>query len=78
MVDGPNTMLFNVRADMGERNDLAKERLDIARKLRPLLTAWEADVDAEAKTSPNFQEPAAAPGAAGRGAGRGRGTTPEK
>jgi len=77
MVDGPNTMLFNVRTDMAERNDLAKDRLDIVRKLRPLITAWEEDVDAEAKSSANYQAPAAAP-AGGRGAGApgGRGAAP--
>ena len=78
LVDGAGTFLFNVRTDLGERNDLAKERLDIARKLRPLIAEWEKDVDSEAKTSGNVVEPAAAPGrggagrgGAGRGAGRG-------
>jgi arylsulfatase A-like enzyme len=49
---GPNgpELLFNLRQDMGERHDVAKERQDIARSLRPLIAAWEADVDAEAKT----------------------------
>jgi arylsulfatase A-like enzyme len=45
LVDGPNTMLFNVRDDVGERNDLARTRQDIARRLRPLIAAWEKDVD---------------------------------
>jgi arylsulfatase A-like enzyme len=70
MVDGPNTMLFNVRTDMGERNDLAKDRLDIVRRLRPLIAAWEEDVDAEAKMSPNAPPAAEAAGRGGRG-GRG-------
>jgi arylsulfatase A-like enzyme len=51
MIDGPNTMLFNVRTDLGERNDLAATRQDIVAKLFPLIGAWEADVDAEAKAS---------------------------
>jgi hypothetical protein len=42
-------MLFNLRAGVGERNNLIGQRTDIARRLRPLLAAWEADVDAEAK-----------------------------
>jgi len=42
-------MLFNLRADIGERNNLVGQRGDIARKLEPLITAWQKDVDAEAK-----------------------------
>ena len=54
LVDGgPNgpELLFNLRQDVGERHDMASQRQDIAKALRPLLAAWEADVDAEAKTS---------------------------
>ncbi len=57
LVDGGLVLLFDVRTDIGERNDLAGQRQDIARQLRPLLNAWEADVDAEAKAL----LPAAAP-----------------
>ena len=53
LLDGGNVMLFNVRADPGERNDLAKERGEIARRLRPLILEWEKDVDSEAKASGN-------------------------
>ena len=49
MVDGPNTMLFNVAADPGERIDLAASRQDLVARLFPLIAPWEADVDAEAK-----------------------------
>jgi arylsulfatase A len=42
-------MLFNLRADLGERNNLIAQRGDIARKLEPLLAAWQKDVDEEAK-----------------------------
>ena len=49
VVDGPNTMVFDLKRDVGERYDLARERQDVARRLRPLLAAWEADVDADAK-----------------------------
>jgi arylsulfatase A-like enzyme len=49
LVDGGHVLLFNVREDIGERNDLAQRRQDIARRLRPLITEWEKDVDAEAK-----------------------------
>jgi arylsulfatase A-like enzyme len=51
VVDGGATMLFNLANDPGERNDLAKERLEIARRLRPLITEWEKDVDSEAKAA---------------------------
>jgi arylsulfatase A-like enzyme len=44
---GGATMLFNLKDDPGERNDLAQSRPEIARKLRPLLGAWEQEVDAE-------------------------------
>jgi hypothetical protein len=36
-----------LRADIGERNDLAPQRPDIVAKLRPLVAAWEKDVDGE-------------------------------
>jgi arylsulfatase A-like enzyme len=49
LVDGGHVLLFNLRDDIGERNDLAQRRQDIARKLRPLIDAWEKDVDGEAK-----------------------------
>ena len=51
MVDGPNTMLFNVAADPGERIDLAASRQDLVARLFPLIAPWEADVDAEAKAT---------------------------
>ncbi|HEY0098759.1 MAG TPA: sulfatase-like hydrolase/transferase [Pyrinomonadaceae bacterium] len=49
LLDGGRVMLFNLRADVGERNNLIGHRPDIARRLRPLLAAWQTDVDAEAK-----------------------------
>jgi arylsulfatase A-like enzyme len=48
IIDTGHTYVFNVRTDIGERNDLAKERRDVAQALWPLLEAWERDVDAEA------------------------------
>ncbi len=48
VVDGQHTYVFNVRADLSERNDLARWRQDIAQELHPLITQWEAQVDAEA------------------------------
>jgi len=55
LVDGPNPMLFNLKNDIGERNDLANQRTDIVRKLFPLIAQWEQDVDAEAKQSASSQ-----------------------
>ena len=49
IVDGPHTYVFNLRTDLSERNDVAKWRQDVAQELYPLLTSWEATVDAEAK-----------------------------
>lgn len=49
VVDGGSSLLFNVRTDVGERIDMTNQRLDIAQRLRPMITAWEAEVDAEAK-----------------------------
>jgi arylsulfatase A-like enzyme len=46
-VEAGKVFVFNLRDDPGERNDLAKERQDVARKLFPLIAAWEKDVDAE-------------------------------
>jgi arylsulfatase A len=49
LLDGGVPLLYDVAKDLGERNDLASQRTDIVRKLFPLITQWEADVDAEAK-----------------------------
>jgi arylsulfatase A-like enzyme len=49
LVDGNNTLVFDLKRDAGERFDLARERQDIARRLRPLISQWEAEVDGEAK-----------------------------
>jgi arylsulfatase A-like enzyme len=47
LIDAGATLLFDLRTDVGERHDLANVRQDIARQLRPLLDAWEEDVEAE-------------------------------
>ena len=49
LIDGESAMVFDLRNDIGERNDLARQRQDVARRLRPLVAAWEKDVDAEAQ-----------------------------
>jgi arylsulfatase A-like enzyme len=69
MVDGPHVMVFNLRSDMSERNDLANRRQDIAQKLRRLIAAWEREVDAEAEINvPGLANPTSGVGGAGRGA----------
>jgi arylsulfatase A-like enzyme len=79
MIDGNHTMLFDVRADLGEREDVAAQRQDLARRLRTQLTAWEADVDAEAMANGsvtfNSGRGRGAGPARGGGPGRGRGGT---
>jgi arylsulfatase A-like enzyme len=47
--DGGRPLLFNLRADVGERRNLIGQRPEIASRLRSLLEAWQADVDSEAK-----------------------------
>jgi arylsulfatase A-like enzyme len=51
LVDGAKRYVFDLSKDLGERNDLTNQRQDVARRLRPLIAAWEADVDGEAKAS---------------------------
>ena len=48
LVDGDHLLLFNLRADIGERRDLASQRPDLVRTFRRLLADWEQNVDAEA------------------------------
>jgi hypothetical protein len=44
-------LLFNVRADPGERHDVADQHIDLIRELRSLVAGWEADVDAGNKAT---------------------------
>ena len=50
LLDGGLQMLFDVAQDPGERDDRAAAHPDIVAKLKPLIEAWEKDVDAEAAT----------------------------
>lgn len=50
LLDGPQEFLFNLREDIGERNDLARSNPDRVRSLKALVDRWESDVDAEAKS----------------------------
>ena len=47
--DGGRLLLFNLKSDVGERENLLPQHPDIARRLQTALTAWQADVDSEAK-----------------------------
>ena len=48
--DGGRPMLFDLKADVGERDNLIGSRADVAKRLRPLLEAWVTDVDADQKS----------------------------
>ena len=49
LIDGDDLLLFNLKLDIGERHDLAASRPDLVAKLRPMIAAWEKDVDAAGK-----------------------------
>ena len=48
VVDANQMLLFDVRADIGERRDMTAQRPDLVRRLRTLLTEWTRSVDADA------------------------------
>jgi arylsulfatase A-like enzyme len=75
VLDAGNPMLFNLNSDIGERNDLTNQRMDIVRRLFPLITNWEQDVDSEsgvANEAPAGRGRGQPAGGRGRGAGRGQ------
>jgi arylsulfatase A-like enzyme len=49
LIDGDDLLLYNLRSDIGERNDVAMQRPDLVAKLSALVADWEKDVNAEAK-----------------------------
>src|SRR5687768_3362027 len=49
VVDANHLFLFNVREDIGERNDRTAQRPEIARQLQQKLAQWGRSVDADAK-----------------------------
>ena len=49
--DAGDLFLYDVAIDAAERHDLAAQRTDLVAKLLPLISAWERDVDEEAKGS---------------------------
>jgi arylsulfatase A-like enzyme len=74
VIDNGIILIYDVRRDVGERNDLTNQRQADARRLRQMIAAWEADVDAEAKANgtANFNVGTGR----GRAAGPGRGAPP--
>ncbi|MEJ7809531.1 MAG: sulfatase-like hydrolase/transferase [Gemmatimonadaceae bacterium] len=48
LLDGDDLLLFDLRADIGERRDLASRYPDVVRALGRSLAEWEKNVDAEA------------------------------
>lgn len=68
IVDGTHVMVFDLGSDLGERNDLANQRQDVARRLKVSLSEWERSVDADSPSPGRGGGPA-------RGLG-GRGTVP--
>jgi arylsulfatase A-like enzyme len=58
LVDGAvRFLLFDVRKDVGERDELAQQQPAVVRRLRQQLLAWEKDVDAEAKAGASARQP---------------------
>jgi len=49
LFDGARPLLFNLRTDIAERENLIGRHPEVAQRLRGLLAAWQAEVDAEAK-----------------------------
>ena len=46
LIDNGRPLLFNLKADIGERDHLIASRTDVARRLSPLLAAWNDEVNA--------------------------------
>jgi arylsulfatase A-like enzyme len=55
LIDGDtryaSQMIFNLRTDPSERHNLARERQDVAQKLKLALDGWEKDVDSDARAA---------------------------
>ena len=49
VTDMGRPMLFNLRRDIGERQNVIRDHPDVARRLRARLEAWQREVEAEAK-----------------------------
>ena len=49
VIDEERPLLFDVRKDLGERNERSAQHPEVAARLRRLIEKWQQDVDAEAK-----------------------------
>jgi arylsulfatase A-like enzyme len=49
LLDGARPLLFNLRTDIAERENLIGRHTEVAQRLRGLLATWQAEVDAEAR-----------------------------
>jgi len=74
VIDNGIILIYDVRKDVGERNDLTNQHQADARRLRQMIAAWEADVDAEAKANGTATFNVGT--GRGRAAGPGRGAPP--
>ena len=59
LIDASQLLLFRLRDDPGERNDLAARHPEIVARLRARIDAWEKDVDSEAEAVLGALAPAA-------------------
>jgi len=51
LVDGGQFLLFDLRADSGEKHDLTAQHPELVVKLKTLLEAWEKDVDQKSQAN---------------------------
>ena len=49
LLDDGRPLLFNLRTDIAERENLIGRHTEVAQRLRGLLATWQAEVDAAAK-----------------------------
>ena len=58
LFDNGRPMLFDLKADIGERDNLVSRRADVAKRLWPLLEAWLTEVNDEQKRVSSVPSPA--------------------
>ena len=51
LIDGRQFLLFDLKTDLAERNDLAAQHPELVRKLKRRMAEWESDVDQKAGSS---------------------------
>ncbi|MGE0865300.1 MAG: sulfatase-like hydrolase/transferase [Vicinamibacterales bacterium] len=58
LIDGAvRLLLFNVRTDLAERDDVSQEQPAVVRRLHQQLRAWEKEVDSDAKARSSARQP---------------------